>query len=400
MSHFQNMLSLRYLPGPAKLVVTVFLIAVGLGYLAALVQLHVQDSRSGTPLPTVADVILKYTGKQWLDTAPPPPVSQLEKLIMGPIEGAPWNGTGSMAPAFFHKDGAGFKREYEKADPDTQKRLLAEREGERKALQLWIHTPEEQRRLAYETDRFLPPAESAPTILTADYRHADGAIKVKSILNDRCARCHAAGAEQENYPLETYEQIAKYLVVPPSLEVPPGGGWVAVTTPISIEKLAQSTHAHLLSFALLFSATGLLFASTEYPRLVRYILAPWVLLAFLADIALWWLARLSDLYGPYFAMMIPLTGAIAGFGLTLQILLTLFHLYGPKGKTILAVLFLLTALAAAILYAQQIRPALQAKQKPLALNHRLSDQNLTFCRLDFSKPMEGTHRLIASELRT
>jgi hypothetical protein len=378
MSHCQNTFSLRYLPGPIKLVVTLFLVAVGLGYLAALVQLHVQDSRSGTPLPTVADVILKYTGKQWLDTAPPPPVSQLEKLIMGPIEGAPWNGTGSMAPAFFHKDGAGFKREYEKADPDTQKRLWAEREGERKALQLWIHAPEEQRRRAYETDRFLPPPEAAPTHITPDYRYADGAIKVQSILKDRCARCHAAGAEQENYPLETYEQIAKYLVVPPSVEVPPGGGWVPVTTPISIEKLAQSTHAHLLSFALLFSATGLLFALTDYPLLLRYTLAPWALLAFLTDIALWWLARLSELYGPYFAMMIPLTGGIAALGLNLQILLTLFHLYGRKGKTILAVLLVLAGLVAAVLYIQQIRPALQAKQKPLADNHPLPTQILPF----------------------
>jgi len=368
MSHPQNSFTLRCLPGPARLVLTIFLIAVGLGYLAALVQLHVQDSRSVTPLPTVADVILKYTGKQWLDTAPPPPISQLEKLIMGPIEGAPWNGTGSMAPAFFHKDGAGFKREYEQADPETQKRLMAERNGEREALRLWIRTPDEQRRAAYEADRFIPPPQAAPSHITPDYRHLDGAIKVKSILDDRCARCHAAGAEQENYPLETYEQIAKYLVVPPSIEVPPGGGWVAVATPISIEKLAQSTHAHLLSFALLFSVTGLLLALTDYPPLVRYIFAPWVLLAFLADITLWWLARLSDLYGPYFAMMIPLTGAVAALGLTLQILLTLFHLYGPKGKVVLGVVILLLAGVAVLVYAQQIRPALQAKRERLANN--------------------------------
>lgn len=363
MSHSQNSFSLRCLPGPVRLVLTLFLSGVGLGYLAALVQLHVQDSRSGAPLPTVADVILKYTGKQWLDTAPPPPVSQLEKLIMGPIEGAPWNGTGSMAPAFFHKDGEGFKRQYEQADPETQKRLMAERNGEREALRLWIRTPDDERRATYEADRFVAPPQTALEHITADYRHPDGAIKVKSILNDRCARCHAAGAEQERYPLETYKQIAKYLVVPPTLEVPPGGGWVTVTAPISIEKLAQSTHVHLLSFALLFSVTGLLLALTDYPPLLRYVLAPWVLLAFLADIALWWLARLSNLYGPYFAMMIPLTGAAAALGLTLQILLTLFHLYGPKGKIILGVLLLLVTLAVTILYTQQIRPALQAKQR-------------------------------------
>jgi hypothetical protein len=92
------------------------------------------------------------------------------------------------------------------------------------------------------------------------------------------------------------------------------------------------------------------------------------LLAFLADITLWWLARLSDLYGPYFAMMIPLTGAVAALGLTLQILLTLFHLYGPKGKVVLGVVILLLAGVAVLVYAQQIRPALQAKRERLANN--------------------------------
>jgi hypothetical protein len=346
------------------LVVTVFLLAVGLGYIAALVQLHLQDSHSGALLPTLADVIRKYTGKQWLESAPPPPVSPLEKLIMGPIEGAPFNGTGSMAPAFFHKDGAGFKREYEQADPATKERLLAERNGEREALRLWIRSPDPQRRTAYDADRFVPPAGSAPTTITADYLHPDGALKVRSILNDRCARCHAPGAEQENYPLETYEQIAKYLVVPPTPEVPPGGGWVVVATPISLEKLAQSTHAHLLSFAVLFSATGLLLAFTSYPAPVRYLLAPTVLLALVADVSLWWLARLSDTWGPYFAMLIPLTGGIAGVTLVLHILLTLLHLYGPKGRLVLAGLLLVGAGIAVWVYVQHIRPAWPAQQPP------------------------------------
>ena len=92
--------TLRALPLPAKLVVTCFLMAVGLGYSSAMVQLHMQDSRSGKPMPTVADVVAKFTGKRWHESAPPRQVSQLEKLIMGPIEGAPFNGIGSMAPVF------------------------------------------------------------------------------------------------------------------------------------------------------------------------------------------------------------------------------------------------------------------------------------------------------------
>ena len=57
--------TLRQLPLPAKLVVSGFLLAVGLGYTAAMVQLHMQDSRSGELMPTMKDVVLKFTGKKW-----------------------------------------------------------------------------------------------------------------------------------------------------------------------------------------------------------------------------------------------------------------------------------------------------------------------------------------------
>ncbi len=358
--------NLRELPLPARWVLTCFLLAVGIGYGAALVQLHVQDAASGTLLPTVADVVLKYTGKRWFDAAPPRPVSQLEKLIMGPVEGAPWNGTGSMAAAFFHKDGAGFKREYERADDAAKQRLWAEREGERTALRLWIQLPDEQRRASYEHDRFVPPPQEAPSTITPDYRHDDGAIRVRSILNDRCVRCHGAGSEQENFPLETYEQIAKYLEVPVAVEVPPGGGWVRVQPPISIEKLAQTTHAHWLSFSILFAATGLIFALTGYPLAVRCVLAPLTLLAFCADISLWWLARLSEQSGPYWAMLIPLTGGIAGLSLLLQIVLSLYALHGRRGQLIVSLILAAILAIAATIYTQQIAPAIQDKQQRAA----------------------------------
>src|SRR5215207_2717604 len=56
--------SLRDLPLPVKVVASVFLMAVGVGYTSAMVQLHMQDAKSGKPMPTMEDVILKYTGKK------------------------------------------------------------------------------------------------------------------------------------------------------------------------------------------------------------------------------------------------------------------------------------------------------------------------------------------------
>src|SRR5688572_3036315 len=98
--------TLRQLPLPAKLVVTTFLLAVGLGYTAAMVQMHFQHTRpDGEPMPMVEDVVEIFAGKR----KPKPgetaaaPVSKLERLVRGPVRGAPFNGSGSMAPAFFHK---------------------------------------------------------------------------------------------------------------------------------------------------------------------------------------------------------------------------------------------------------------------------------------------------------
>ena len=55
--------SLRDLPTPAKLVITCYLLGVGLGYFSALVQLHLQHSaREGEALPKLKDVVEIFAG--------------------------------------------------------------------------------------------------------------------------------------------------------------------------------------------------------------------------------------------------------------------------------------------------------------------------------------------------
>ena len=169
-----------------------------------------------------------------------------------------------------------------------------------------------------------------PKALTPEFRDGDG-IKVESILANRCVKCHKKGgdATAEKYPLDTYEDLKVYMTVPAAGK----GEWVNFTDPIKLSDLTRSTHAHLLSFAMLFSLTGLIFAFTSYPTWVRVIGGPWVVIAVFADVSLWWLARLSDQWGPYFAMGVIATGAASGMGLAMQITLSLWNMYGPKGKT-------------------------------------------------------------------
>jgi cytochrome c553 len=361
--------SLRDLPIPAKLVITCFLLAVGGGYTAAMVQLHMRDAKSGEALPSEADVVLKYTGKKWFadDKDLPKPMSLFVKLLTTPA-GAPFNRTGTMAPAFTTRDDGEFNK-LTRAGGDHKEKLQPERDGERDAVVLWAQSPPDERKKAYLDDHYGIDAGKEPKAITAKFKSPDGAYKVKSIIETRCVRCHRPGGDDTDasrFSLQTYEELERYLTVPAAEPFPANGGYVRIQEPISLDKLTQSTHAHLLSFAMLFSLTGLVFAFTSYPAALRSILGPWVLIAVVADVSLWWLARLSDQWGPYFAHGIIGTGAAAGVGLMLQVTLSLLNMYGPKGKFVVLALYALAAIAAWQVYDHKVKPGLDAKRESLA----------------------------------
>jgi hypothetical protein len=80
------------------------------------------------------------------------------------------------------------------------------------------------------------------------------------------------------------------------------------------------------------------------------------------DISCWWLARLDGV-GPYFAMAILVTGGLVALGLSLQIILSLFNMYGGVGKTVLVLLFAAGAAGAACLYLNVLAPTLKAEKE-------------------------------------
>jgi hypothetical protein len=324
-------------------------------------------------MPTIADVVRKFTGKVKFDEPPPPPVSKFVKLITTPEEGHPFNGSGTMSPAFFSQN-----PDYNKVgrtSPADQPHARADFAGERDVLVLWAESPEDVREKAYRDDHFdVKDKDKLPKAITPKFVSA-GAFKVKSIIDARCARCHATGEAQSTWPLQTYDQICKYLKVPDPVPFTKGD-YIKVEEPISLDKLTQSTHAHLLSFAVLFSCTGLIFAFTSYPSIVRCVLGPWVLLAIVTDVVFWWLARLSDDYGVYFAKGVIGTGLCAGAGLGAQITLSLWNMYGSKGKFVLLLLFAIGAAALGLVGWKVVWPHLQKKQEAIAAlkNHIQPDE--------------------------
>jgi hypothetical protein len=319
------MYSLRDLPTPAKLVISCFLCAVGLGYFSAMVQLHLQhSSRNGDPLPNKADVVEIFAGWKPATAADMDPKSKLQMLIMGPIQGVPFNGSGSMAAAFY-----GRSDDYKELVKEIGKEKAdAQREGERTALNEWLKLPEDERKKAFEADK-LPRPASAKAMNEA---YLDGdAVKVKSIFIDRCTVCHRKDGDADKYLLEDMDQIAKYAVVK---KVEIVDGMVRSERQIGIEKLTQSTHAHLLSFAMLFSLTGFVYAFSSHNVKWRCLVAPMVVVAQVADVSCWWLARIDGI-GPTFAIAIMFTGTAVALGLVIQIFGSLFNMWTGKSRILL-----------------------------------------------------------------
>ena len=308
-----------------------FLISVGLGYISAIVQLHFQhSSRDGSPLPGPKETIKVFHGETG------PLVSTLHRLIEAPPDGFKGGPNGTMSKAFFKQ---GFRA----------RTMQEDREGERQAVLAWIKAGAPRK--PYDEDEFPIPAGKKQEPITANYK-TETAWKVKSILTDRCTYCHqrADGDPKASaFPLECYEDLDKYARVSRGF--------------MSIEKLSQTTHAHLLSFSVLYGLTGLIFAFTSYPGFLRVLIAPLPLLAQVADISCWWLARLEGPIGEQFAQAILVTGGIVGLSLVLQIVLSLFNMFGWAGKFLIVLLFVVAGTGGYAAYKHVIGPELKAEQE-------------------------------------
>ena len=55
-----------------------------------------------------------------------------------------------------------------------------------------------------------PSGPAAPNEPDWDGLKQDKTVKVKSLIDTRCATCHAAGKDQEEFPLDTFAGLEKY----------------------------------------------------------------------------------------------------------------------------------------------------------------------------------------------
>jgi hypothetical protein len=371
---------LRNLPLVPRVVIAAFLLSVGIGYFSALVQLHYQMAKPGQPLPGPEETERRYSRASQADVGKPGqrPVGKIEHLVAN-LDG-PFDGSGSMAKAFFErsedwkdelkerktqatKDLPRRERsrtvdnprrsEVEKAAEDQ---LRKERDGERLALLSWIRggAPRE----AYEKDSYPLPDDLKGQPLTPCFLDdSKKAVKIKSLITERCAVCHGENGKDDkarDYPLDKYDQIKRYV---PDKDAPPSRN--ALAGAMSEKKLAQTTHVHLLGFGILYGLTGLIFSFTSYPLIIRLLIAPLPLLVQVVDISCWWLAR----YDPMFAHLIPLTGALVAAGLFVHIAGSLFNMFGSAGKAVVLAILLAGAGGGYFLYEEVIAPKLEQEIK-------------------------------------
>jgi hypothetical protein len=338
---------LRDLGLPSRLTIGAFLVSIGFGYCAALVQLHFQHATPGKLLPDSEDAANTYYGRMGM--------SQLERLLVVD-EAKPFNGSGSMRQTFTTKS-AGWKGAINRRSKEKQislraaeEELRSERDGERLAILDWIRAGADRK--AFEDNNFLVSAHLARRPVTPDFiadsPDAAPRVKIGSIIENRCARCHAEGksGSASQFPLETWQQLHDYCEV----ETTDAG--------MSLKKLAQTTHVHLIGFALVYGLTGLTVTFTSYPAWLRGLIGPLPLIAQIVDIGFWWLGRAD----PTYARAIVFTGGIVALSLALQIGLSLFNMFGKAGKATLVVLVVATCLGAFLLKERLVEPYLSKER--------------------------------------
>jgi len=139
----------------------------------------------------------------------------------------------------------------------------------------------------------------------------DGFPRIKEIFDSSCSTCHSADAQVAGVVTEEYKDVAEYL---------------KQDTGKSISRLISLSHTHVhgtlpVMFALIF-----IFSFTLYKDWIKTVVIAFSAVAILADVAAWWLAKLSGALAPV-VILGGLTLALANAAL---ILLPLYELWIKK----------------------------------------------------------------------
>lgn len=291
--------TLRHLDLSQRLLIAVVLLAVGGGYIAALANLFASDSgHDGKQTVKLEDFwqTLRDEGISGLKAKVDESLGK-EDVIRK------YHGSGETAlEAALNGTMREKILEYYAGDeksPDQATRDMAE--GDRLLLIQWSKLEPDLRKKAY--DEGVPMEKDKPNLSLLSKTSENLEPRITEILKEACLTCHTAGGDPQakHAPLTTYAEVNRYS---------------SINRGISVERLALTTHVHLLGFSVLFTMTGFMFSFTSYPWWVRVPLAPATLFLQVLEIACWWLGKVHVNY----AVAIMYLGPLVGLTLLLQIL--------------------------------------------------------------------------------
>jgi hypothetical protein len=282
---------LRNLPLGAKVTLTAFLALMGAGYLVAVTNIYLHHNEADLePGLGPGDLLAVYHGLE--RDAPAGTIPQKAHMLR-------------------------------RVEPGGDMRKYLEKGGEEAVRTLigWLEAGAQE--TDFSREGLFRPGDPSP----------------QDVIAENCVRCHnARDGDKKDVPyaesrddLPTYALVQKEAVRPGTMSpeatprrdaVEPGTRTIRIE-PMSVERLVQVTHVHIISipvFALAVAA--LFFLSSAGPRL-KAILGPIPMLGVCLDVASWWLARPI----PPFALAIGAAGAIFGTSLALQMLLVLRSLW-------------------------------------------------------------------------
>jgi mono/diheme cytochrome c family protein len=270
---------------PAKIILTAFLLLVGVGYLVALFNIyeHHQDADLEPGL-TIDDLRRAYHG--------------LEKNVSGEPQAAlPSPMLRMVSP------GGKMRKNLEKGGEQDVRVLIS-----------WLEE-------GGGREKFASPGA-----------YGAGTPSPRQVIARNCIRCHNAdGGDAEDVPyapdpdtLPDYELVSVKSRPPVTSEA--GTVYLA---PMDRAELVQITHAHMLAIPVFVLIVGWLFLQTGLPERVKILLGPLPMLTLCADFASWWLAR------PFepFIYVIAAAGAVFGLSYGLQILAVAYWMWlAPKAQ--------------------------------------------------------------------
>lgn len=131
---------------------------------------------------------------------------------------------------------------------------------------------------------------------------------IKAIFDAHCIACH--NPENSSLPdLTTYEKIKET---------------ARIDTGPSIGTLVRVSHIHMFGLTLVFAVLGSIFSHAYFQhRRIKSIIITIPFLAIFADIASWWLARLSEIFG----YTVVISGALMALAFAIQWVLSMYQMW-------------------------------------------------------------------------